>query len=306
MADSKRFYWLKLKRDFFKRHDIRIIEGMKNGKDYILFYLKLLCESVDHNGDLRFSEKIPYSEEMLATITDTNIDIVRSAVKVFTELGMMEIMDDGTLFMCEVQKMIGCETEWAEKKRQYREQLRQSEDNVLKLSESKKTMSDKNKSKSIEKEKEIDKEIELDGGMEPAAADALIAYASINLSYLSPTNVEELDSFRDSLTDEMIRYAIDEACANGKRTYAYVRQILNRMIERGFKSLGEVKAAEDERRAKKETSAQPMGETARDAIEKAKRAYKAYKPMDERTVTEADFDPLADMQALMSRPRSGA
>ena len=122
MADGKRFYWLKLKRDFFKRHDIRIIEGMKNGKDYILFYLKLLCESVDHNGGLRFSEKIPYSEEMLATITDTNIDIVRSAVKVFTELGMMEIMDDGTFFMCEVQKMIGCETEWAEKKRQYREQ----------------------------------------------------------------------------------------------------------------------------------------------------------------------------------------
>ena len=84
--DNKRYYWLKLKRDFFKRHDIRIIEDMPNGKEYILFYLKMLCESVDHDGSLRFSDTIPYNENMLATITNTNIDIVRSAIKIFVEL----------------------------------------------------------------------------------------------------------------------------------------------------------------------------------------------------------------------------
>ena len=89
MADKK-YYWLRLQKDFFKRHDIRIIEAMPNGKDYILFYLKLLVESVSHEGELRFSETIPYNDEMLATITDTNIDIVRIAMKVFTELKMIE------------------------------------------------------------------------------------------------------------------------------------------------------------------------------------------------------------------------
>lgn len=107
MSGNKKYFWLKLKRDFFKRHDIQIIEAMQNGKDYILFYLKLLCESVDHEGKLRFSEQIPYNEQMLATITNTNVDIVRAAIKVFTELEMMEILDDGTLFMLETQKMIG-------------------------------------------------------------------------------------------------------------------------------------------------------------------------------------------------------
>ena len=57
---EKKYYWLKLKRDFFKRHDIKIIEAMPNGKEYSLFYLKLLCESVDHEGSLRFSEQIPW------------------------------------------------------------------------------------------------------------------------------------------------------------------------------------------------------------------------------------------------------
>ena len=101
------YYWLRLKRDFFKRHDIRIIEEMPNGKDYILFYLKLLCESVDHEGCLRFSDEIPYDEQMLATITNTNIDIVRVAIKAFSDLGMMDILDDGTLYMNGVEKMIG-------------------------------------------------------------------------------------------------------------------------------------------------------------------------------------------------------
>ena len=104
---AKKYYWLKLKRDFFKRHDIRIIEEMTNGKDYILFYLKLLCESVDHEGRLRFSDEIPYNEKMLATITDTNIDIVRSAITAFSQLGMMEVMDDGTYYMNGVEKLIG-------------------------------------------------------------------------------------------------------------------------------------------------------------------------------------------------------
>lgn len=104
---AEKYYWLKLQRDFFKRHDVQIVESMKNGKDYVLFYLKLLCESIDHEGRLRFSESIPYNDEMLATITNTNIDTVRSAVKIFTDLGLMELLDDGTFYMSEVQKMVG-------------------------------------------------------------------------------------------------------------------------------------------------------------------------------------------------------
>ena len=114
---EKKYYWLKLKRDFFKRHDIRIIEAMPNGKDYILFYLKLLLESIDHEGKLRFSDTIPYNEQMLSVVTNTNVDIVRSAMKLFIELNMMSIYDDKTIYMNEVEKLIGSETKWAEKKR---------------------------------------------------------------------------------------------------------------------------------------------------------------------------------------------
>lgn len=120
MASNKRYYWLKLKADFFKRHDIRVIESMQNGKDYVLFLLKLMTESIHHEGNLRFNDTLPYNEEMLSAITNTNVDIVRSAMKIFVNLGLVEILSDETIYMTEVEKLIGSETQSAVQKRQYR------------------------------------------------------------------------------------------------------------------------------------------------------------------------------------------
>lgn len=118
---SKKYYWLKLTVDFFEREEIKLIENMKNGKEYIIFYMKLLLKSVNSEGKLVFKDVIPYTEDMLATITGTNIDIVTRAVELFLGLDLMQKLDDGALFMLETQKMIGHETEWARKKREYRE-----------------------------------------------------------------------------------------------------------------------------------------------------------------------------------------
>lgn len=128
---ERKYYWLKLKEDFFKRHDIRIIESMDNGKEYVLFYLKLLLESISHEGKLRFSDAIPYNEKMLSTITDTNVDIVRSALKVLKELSLIEILDDQTLFMSEINNMVGSENSSAERVRKFRERSKTSQCDAL-------------------------------------------------------------------------------------------------------------------------------------------------------------------------------
>jgi predicted phage replisome organizer len=153
---SKKYYWLKLKRDFFKRHDIRIIEEMPNGKDYILFYLKLLLESIDHEGNLRFSDAIPYNEQMLSVVTNTNIDIVKSAMSLFIELNMIEVFDDQTIYMNEVEKLIGSETDSAERVRRHR--ALQSNTDVTTSNES--VTQSKSKIKSIEKDLELDVDVD--------------------------------------------------------------------------------------------------------------------------------------------------
>ena len=103
---------LKLKNDFFKRHDVKIIEGMDGGKETLLIYLKLLCESLDHDGRLRFSADEPYTAEMLATILNEDKVDMEKAMENLTELGLMKVEDDGTFIMPKAKKMmVGSETQ---------------------------------------------------------------------------------------------------------------------------------------------------------------------------------------------------
>ena len=164
MGENGKYYWLKLKRDFFKRHDIRIVESMPNGKDYILFYLKLLLESIDHEGTLRFSETIPYNEHMLSVVTNTNIDTVKSAMKLFIDLNMMSIYDDQTIYMTEVDKLIGSETNWARQKREQRLGV----DNVHRLSTTCPPEIEKDKEKYKDTDTEVD--VEEDGDLATTTA----------------------------------------------------------------------------------------------------------------------------------------
>lgn len=143
MAEQKRYYWLKLRKDFFQSQQIRILEGMPNGKEYAYFLLKLMAESISAEGKLRLTDTIPYSEEMLAALTNTNVDIVRAAVQAFQALGLVQLMDDGTYYMTEVEKMIGsaADNDNAERQRRFKERkkaealLKVTEDNTQPLLE---------------------------------------------------------------------------------------------------------------------------------------------------------------------------
>lgn len=105
MSDGK-FYWLKLKRDFFKRHDIHCINGMDNGREILLFYIKLMIESVDHEGALRFSKEKPYTNGILAGVTDTPQNIVELAMDTLQDFGLVEIAEDKTIILPKVIEMI--------------------------------------------------------------------------------------------------------------------------------------------------------------------------------------------------------
>lgn len=190
---EKKYYWLKLKRDFFKRHDVRIIEQMPNGKDYILFYLKMLLESIDHEGALRFNETIPYNEQMLSVITDTNVDIVRAAMKLFVDLGMVEILEDSTIYMNEVQRLIGSETAAAERVRKHREnrKLLQSNANETKCNTEIELEKDSELNKELEKESEPDIKKSSAGA---SAKPARHKYGQYKNVLLSDADMEKLKS----------------------------------------------------------------------------------------------------------------
>ena len=249
MAKSdKKYYWLRLQKDFFKRHDIRIVESMPNGKDYILFYLKVICESANHGGNLRFSETIPYSEEMLATITNTNVDVVRNAIKIFQELNMIEVLDNGTYFMHEVQNMVGYETEWAIKKREYRKKVNaqnvlqsennaskalkggQYEDNVLNVRTNKGQCP--KKEDNVRQEKEIEKEIEKD----TICPEVITSRPEVFISLPLVTGSGSFDVTLDYLNSLRNLYPAIDVEQEFRKMYAWLdSNPKNRKTERGIK-----------------------------------------------------------------------
>lgn len=183
MSEEKKFYWLRLHKDFFKRHDVRIIESLENGKDYIIFYLKLLVESVSHEGRLRFSDTIPYDEKMLAIVTNTNVDIVRSALIAFESLGMVTVLDDQTIYMNEIEDMIGIAKQDEHRRETTRNRVRRFRERQ-KMAELEEAENDESLQDgytcvtcNVEIEKEI--EIEKDNNIYSQAIDEIISYLNM-------------------------------------------------------------------------------------------------------------------------------
>jgi len=118
---AKKYYWLKFKDDFFEEEDMKLIEAMPCGKDYIIFLLKLQLKSIRTEGLLKYKGIIPYSIDMLSTITNTDSKIVKQAIDLFSDLKLLEIWEDGTIYMNSIQQLIGTETESASRVRKHRE-----------------------------------------------------------------------------------------------------------------------------------------------------------------------------------------
>lgn len=128
-----RYYWLKMRRDFFKRHDIRILEGLPDGKELVLFYVKLLVESVDHEGALRYSKTRAYTPEMLAAITDTTPEFTTQALETLAELELVKDDPDGTICLPYAVKLIdsAVDSDNAKKQARYRERKKAQGNEML-------------------------------------------------------------------------------------------------------------------------------------------------------------------------------
>ena len=119
-----KYFWFKLHDDFFSDSKIKLLEKMPNGEKYGWFLFKLICKSIKTEGLLRFSDKLPYSPKMLADITDTDIDVVRSALSAFNMCELIDIFEDGTYFIDLVPNNTGKESESAERVRKCRDRKR--------------------------------------------------------------------------------------------------------------------------------------------------------------------------------------
>ena len=123
MADNKKYYYLKLKADFFDSDEIVLLESITDGYLYSSILLKLYLKSLKFRGKLMFSERIPYNPDILSKITRHNVGVIEKALKIFKELGLIEVLDNGAIYMLDIQNFIGKSSTEADRKRSYREMI---------------------------------------------------------------------------------------------------------------------------------------------------------------------------------------
>jgi len=123
--DTRKYYWIKLKKDFFDLEAIDFLLGQKNGSDYIVIYQMLCLITMNQGGS--FTKKIgeiivPFDIQKIQRETKYfNIDTIRVALGLFKKLGLI-YEDEGhsTLIIADFDNLIGGETRWAGLKRKQR------------------------------------------------------------------------------------------------------------------------------------------------------------------------------------------
>ena len=164
MSDNKKYYYLKLKDNFFDTDEMIILENMQDGYLYSNILLKLYLRSLKNEGKLMFNDRIPFNSTMLAQVTRHNVGVIEKAMRIFQELNLVEVLDNGAIYMLDIQNFIGESSTEADRKRVYRARI---EKDKTKLQLPHGQMSDKCPDKSppeieIELEIELEKEIELE------------------------------------------------------------------------------------------------------------------------------------------------
>ena len=119
MADNKTYYYLKLKEGFFDSEDMKLLQAMKDGYMYSDILLKLYLRSLRQEGRLMYRDIIPYTPDMIATITNHQVGTVEKAIRTLEQMGFIEILDNGAIYMTDIQNFIGQSSNEADRKRRY-------------------------------------------------------------------------------------------------------------------------------------------------------------------------------------------
>ena len=188
MSDNRKYYYLKLKESYFDDDAIVLLESMQDGMLYSNILLKLYLKSLKYGGTLQLDENIPYTAQMIATITRQQVGTVERALQIFMKLGLVEPLDNGALYMSNIELFIGQSSTEGERKRRAR----------MKISEQKRLSGQVSEAKAdicppeIEIKKEIDIELEKEGELKGQALAR--SYGRYENVFLTDTELSELQA----------------------------------------------------------------------------------------------------------------
>lgn len=120
----KKYFWLKLWQSYWNSAKLKYIRFQEHGERYLCFWIDLLMLALDGTDPavLRYSDRLPYTTEILAKITGVDLDTVRVALALFEKAEMIQRCDNGDILLPDMHAgLIGSESGSAQRMRRLRE-----------------------------------------------------------------------------------------------------------------------------------------------------------------------------------------
>lgn len=246
MADNKKYYYLKLKDNFYDTEEMIILQNMQDGYLYSDILMKLYLRSLKNNGKLMFKDVIPYTPQVLAQVVRHQVGTVEKALKIFQDLGLIEVLDNGAIYMSDIQNFIGESSTEADRIRNYRLKIKQE---VLGCTNVQQLYDKSTPEIEIDIEKEKEKEIDVD-----VVEEKKQQLQKLFINCTSSTNlnsIQECISYLDDLPYEVIEIALKKTSEkNGG--WKYAKTILQNWLKAGIKTIEQVQAEELNFKSKKD------------------------------------------------------
>lgn len=273
---NKKFFWIKLKQDFFNDPYIKLLRRMAGGDTYTIIYLEMLVKSASTNGMIYFQGAGRDIAEELSLILDENVEDVRALLAYLEAKKLIthpEIKED--MFLVASADLTGSETDSAMRMRKFRE--RQTLHSNGKTSLSYAGVTDRYDKEEEELDKELDIEQEVDRELEkekepvkhlPSISERNQLAQTIDKTgfslVLSPNQIENLYAYfeDDGLEIGVVIMALEEASDLGKRNYKYVRAILENKLKNGIDTVGKWQAEKRDYNERKSNNQVPKNSEA--------------------------------------------
>lgn len=261
-TENKRFYWIKLRENFFQQETIDWLMEQENGSAYIVLYLKMCLLTANTSGELIRTigdMTIPYEPKKISQKTGFDIDTVNVALSLFKHLGLIEETQGGIPVMPEVKNMVGSESESAARVRKYRKKkkaLQSNGDVTKKALQSNVEIRDKrieyrdkeNREESVDVESKKKETRASDDGLK----DVITAYRKNIYPMPGEMDLEKLKALADDFGSDTVIKAIDRAVTRNKRSLAYIHGILKSWQAGGYDDENTARPQPTPRNSKKE------------------------------------------------------
>lgn len=293
MASVKRFFWLKLKEDFFKQKEIKLLRKIAGGDTHTIIYLKILLLSLKNNGKVYFEGVTDNFFEEIALEIDEDIENVAICMKFLEQKGLLIYDTEDSASLTAIPEMIGSESESARRVRKHRQnkvlQEKTSQCNAEPLQSNKNVTTEKE----LEKELEIEKEKELQQETEPSgqlSLSSLFEFWECNgFGMIAPRTREDLAYWVKDFQEigateqealELIQEALKLAINANARRYNYVNGILKNWEAKRYTNVKQVnadcKASAGMRKDMTDRQREDYEKVEREAMENPNSIYNAF------------------------------